>query len=81
MKVRRLGGAYGAKITRSSLAATVSSVAAYVLQKPVRLVLSLETNMAWQGKRFPCYTEYEVRINKKIVIELEICVKHFCSIL
>ena len=63
MKVRRLGGAYGAKISRASLAATVSALAAHLLQKPVRIVFSLETNMIWQGKRIPCYAEYEVRIN------------------
>lgn len=69
MKVRRLGGAYGAKLSRSSHAATVCALASHLLQRPVRIVLNLETNMAWQGKRFPCYTEYEVRTNKRYVIE------------
>lgn len=60
MKLRRVGGGYGSKLTRSSMVAAACAVASKLLNKPVRLVLSLETNMAAIGKRYPCYTEYQV---------------------
>lgn len=46
LSVRRLGGAYGAKSTRPALIASACAVAAKLTQRPVRMVLSMETNMS-----------------------------------
>ncbi|CAG2058957.1 unnamed protein product, partial [Timema podura] len=60
INVRRLGGAYGAKISRSCQIATACAVAAHTLNKPVRIVMKLETNMESIGKRNDVATDYEV---------------------
>ncbi|BES97399.1 2 iron, 2 sulfur cluster Hypothetical protein [Nesidiocoris tenuis] len=61
--VRRLGGAYGIKCDRPNHTAVVCSLAAYLLHRPVRMVLSLETNMEWTGKRLPAHGEYEAGVS------------------
>ena len=49
MRVRRIGGAYGAKVTRPQMVASACAVAAAKLRRPVRLVLDLQTNMEMVG--------------------------------
>lgn len=61
MQVRRLGGAFGCKISRSVHVATACAVAAHNVRKPVRVVMDLESNMKLIGKRLPYYSKYEVR--------------------
>lgn len=60
MELRRVGGAYGSKVTRSSLTATATALAAHKLNRPVRMVLRLQTNMRALGKRYPNFASYEV---------------------
>jgi xanthine dehydrogenase/oxidase len=60
IKVRRLGGGYGAKISRNALISTACALAAHKLHRPVRLVMNLETNMAAIGKRYDAAFDYEV---------------------
>ncbi|XP_021947093.1 xanthine dehydrogenase/oxidase [Folsomia candida] len=61
--VRRLGGSYGAKISKSSHIAGACAVAAHVTNRPVRIVLDLETNMKMIGKRLPYLTTYEATVD------------------
>nr|XP_024214404.1 xanthine dehydrogenase-like isoform X2 [Halyomorpha halys] len=63
--VKRLGGAYGSKLTRSAMIACACSVAAHKLQKPVRLVLDMRTNTKAVGKRGAYLAKYEVGVNEK----------------
>lgn len=69
LKVRRLGGAYGAKITRGNQVACAASLAAYKLNRPARFVQSIESMMNSNGKRWGCRSDYEFHIknNGKIV--------------
>ncbi len=63
MNVRRLGGSFGAKCTRSAWVAAACAVAAHVTNQPVRVVLDLETDMQMFGKRLPYLSKYEVKWN------------------
>lgn len=58
--VKRMGGAYGAKITRASHVACACALACVKLRKPVRFVLTIESNMNVCGKRYPCLSAYNV---------------------
>lgn len=69
VKVRRLGGAYGAKISRNTFASCAGAIAAYDLRRPVKLWTPFPINMNSIGKRFPCSMDYEVRLNKDGVIQ------------
>jgi xanthine dehydrogenase/oxidase len=64
IKVRRLGGGYGGKIRYSALISTACALAAHKLHRPVRLVMSLETNMSAIGKRCSAAFDYEVSDDK-----------------
>lgn len=67
--VRRLGGAFGAKMYRNAYVSTAAALAAYKLRKPVKMILTCETNMKVIGKRFPLYVDYEVGVNDKGVFQ------------
>ena len=58
--MKRLGGAYGAKITLPIHLATAGAVAANKVNKPVRIWMPLEDNMKMLGKRNPYLFDYKV---------------------
>lgn len=60
VELRRCGGAFGAKITRANIVACACALAAHILQKPVRMVMTLETNMRAVGGRYLNFVQYEV---------------------
>lgn len=61
--MRRLGGAYGAKISRSAQIACACALASHKLNRPARFILSIESNMISVGKRYSTKQEYEVGVN------------------
>lgn len=65
IEVKRLGGAFGAKITRNAQLACAAALAAYKLQKPVKMRLSFTTNMNVVGKRYQTASDYEVGLSDK----------------
>ncbi|XP_026318629.1 xanthine dehydrogenase 1-like [Hyposmocoma kahamanoa] len=69
VKVRRLGGGYGFKVTRVSQTAVACSLVAFKLNKPCRFIQSLSTNMRAMGKRFPCSFDYEAGVDNTGVIQ------------
>jgi len=58
--VKRIGGAYGSKITRATWAAAAAAVAANKLNKPVHVTMDLADNMKMIGKRHPFQCDYQV---------------------
>ncbi|XP_014217161.1 xanthine dehydrogenase-like [Copidosoma floridanum] len=64
IKVRRLGGAYGAKISRATQIACACALACHLLRRPARLVMSIEDNMRAIGKRVAAYMEYYVSVDE-----------------
>ncbi|KAJ2951525.1 hypothetical protein O0L34_g13677 [Tuta absoluta] len=67
--VRRVGGAYGIKIARSSQVAIACSMVAKLLNRPCRFIQALTTNMKAVGKRLPCINTFEVAVNEQGVIQ------------
>ncbi|GLV36466.1 Aldehyde oxidase 2 [Carabus blaptoides fortunei] len=71
--VKRLGGAYGAKIGRANIVSTACAVASYKMNKPVRIQLPIDTNMKMVGKRVPTLFEYEVATDGNGLIQYLDC--------
>lgn len=61
--MRRVGGAYGAKITRAGQVACACALGAHLSGRPVRFVLTIESNMTTVGKRYALVSDYEVDID------------------
>ncbi|KAL4191085.1 hypothetical protein AMTRI_Chr07g27880 [Amborella trichopoda] len=64
VNVKRVGGAYGAKLNRTPPVAMACAMAADLLQKPVRLILDLRANMQVVGCRSPYLCQYKVGARK-----------------
>ncbi|KAJ8720087.1 hypothetical protein PYW07_012130 [Mythimna separata] len=61
--VRRLGGAFGAKLTRSAQVACSAALVTHLLNKTCRMILPLPTNMQAMGKRPPAMCNFEIGVN------------------
>lgn len=62
VQIKRLGGAYGGKTTRSPFFSSTTAVAAWKMGRPVRLALPREVDTATVGKRHPLLSEIQIAI-------------------
>lgn len=62
---KRLGGGYGAKLTRSSQVACACALACHLLRRPVRFVMTIESNMSVVGKRYANVTDYNATVDTR----------------
>ncbi|XP_014224706.2 xanthine dehydrogenase/oxidase-like isoform X1 [Trichogramma pretiosum] len=64
LRTRRLGGSYGAKISRAAMTACACALACHKLNRPARLVMTIEDNMRAVGKRTPCLMNYDLAVDE-----------------
>lgn len=58
--VKRIGGGFGGKQSRSGMLAAACALAAKKQNRPVRLILPFSVNIETTSKRFSQRNEYEV---------------------
>ena len=63
-KVKRLGGGFGGKETRSVQLAAICAVAAKKVQRPVRCMLNRDEDIMTSGQRHPFLGVWKVGVNK-----------------
>ena len=68
-KVVRLGGGFGGKEVRPPVFAAAAGIAAYVMKKPVRLMLGRNTDMQTMGGRHPVHGDYHIVADEQGKIE------------
>lgn len=64
VRVKRLGGGFGGKETRSVLLSSAAALAAKKTKRPVRCMLTREEDMIATGQRHPFLARYKVGVNK-----------------
>lgn len=62
--VTRLGGAFGGKEDQATHWAVLAALAAYKLNKPVKLVLSRSDDLRMTGKRHPYSSDYKIGLSE-----------------
>ncbi|NOX65043.1 MAG: molybdopterin-dependent oxidoreductase [Chlorobi bacterium] len=62
--VLRLGGGFGGKEDQATIWAVLSALAAYKLNRPVKLVLSRMDDLKITGKRHPYSSDYKIGLSK-----------------
>ncbi|XP_053662777.1 xanthine dehydrogenase/oxidase-like [Anopheles marshallii] len=63
--IRRLGGSYGGKLTRAGQIAGACALAALLTKRPVRFVMTMESNVETIGKRCGCFSSYQVNVDNE----------------
>ncbi|XP_048477717.1 probable aldehyde oxidase gad-3 [Plutella xylostella] len=62
-RIRRVGGAFGAKLSRSAQIAIACALVTLKLNRPCRMILPLTTNMKAIGKRLPASSDFEAGVS------------------
>ena len=81
-RIKRMGGGFGGKESRSVILSCAAAIAARKLGVPIRYVLSREEDMALSGTRHPFLSNYKVGFTdegKLIYAELDIYANAGCS--
>ena len=63
-KVKRLGGGFGGKETRSIQLAGICAIAANKVKRPVRCMLNRDEDISMSGQRHPFLAQWKVAVNK-----------------
>uniref|UniRef100_A0A672MV38 Xanthine dehydrogenase n=1 Tax=Sinocyclocheilus grahami TaxID=75366 RepID=A0A672MV38_SINGR len=72
-RVKRMGGGFGGKESRSTILSTVVAVAAHTVKRPVRCMLDRDEDMLVTGGRHPFFGHYKVGyMNNGKVMALEV---------
>ena len=66
--VKRLGGAFGGKEDQATAWAVMAALAAFKLNKPVKLILDRDDDLIVTGKRHPYSTDFKIGINNNLKI-------------
>lgn len=66
--VNRLGGAFGGKEDQATPWAVMVALAAFHLQKPIKMILSRHEDMFMTGKRHPYTSHYKIGLSKDLKI-------------
>lgn len=64
VRVKRLGGGFGGKETRSIQLSSILALAAQKTRRPVRAMLTREEDMVTSGQRHPFMAKWKVGVNK-----------------
>ncbi|XP_008301642.1 xanthine dehydrogenase/oxidase isoform X1 [Stegastes partitus] len=73
VRVKRMGGGFGGKESRTTVLSTVVAVAANKLKRPVRCMLDRDEDMLVTGGRHPFYGKYKVGfLNSGKVVALDV---------
>uniref|UniRef100_A0A8C4EZG5 Xanthine dehydrogenase/oxidase n=1 Tax=Dicentrarchus labrax TaxID=13489 RepID=A0A8C4EZG5_DICLA len=73
VRVKRMGGGFGGKESRTTVLSTVVAVAANKLKRPVRCMLDRDEDMLITGGRHPFYGKYKVGfLNSGKVVALDV---------
>ncbi|KAK6438877.1 hypothetical protein LTR95_004923 [Oleoguttula sp. CCFEE 5521] len=68
-KVKRLGGGFGGKETRSIQLAAICAIAAKKVQRPVRCMLNRDEDILTSGQRHPFLARWKVAVNKDGILQ------------
>ncbi len=68
VEVTRLGGGFGGKEDQASPWAALCALAAFLLNKPVKLILSRHDDMVMTGKRNPYSSDFKIGLNSEGMI-------------
>uniref|UniRef100_A0A182M7K2 Aldehyde oxidase/xanthine dehydrogenase a/b hammerhead domain-containing protein n=1 Tax=Anopheles culicifacies TaxID=139723 RepID=A0A182M7K2_9DIPT len=63
--VRRIGGGYGGKASRAVQIACACALACHLTKRPVRLIMTIESNMAVVGKRYGVVSSYSTDVTSE----------------
>lgn len=68
--VRQLGGAFGGKEDQATPWAAMAALGAFILKKPVKIVLTREEDINFTGKRHPFSSDFKIGLknNGKILV-------------
>ncbi|KAL5273166.1 hypothetical protein ACFFRR_000119 [Megaselia abdita] len=65
VKVLRVGGAYGSKVSRCSMIACACALVSFVMNRPARFIQTIESMMTSIGKRVAVHSEYQIQADSK----------------